>query len=99
MERKLVYDPDHDLHEVDQFGFVDLRSAYERGTIPGDMSFEELEFNQVADPTVLLPKSDDVFDRLRKAQYVREQLSQASDSDAKDLAESVVEKADSVTYN
>lgn len=66
---------------------------------PGDMSFEELEFNQVADPTVLLPKSDDVFDRLRKAQYVREQLSQAPDSDAKDLAESVVEKTDSVTYN
>lgn len=86
------YNPDLDIQEVDQFGFVDLRQAFEKGVIPGDMSFEQIEFNEVNDPTVLIPKSDDVFDKLRKAQYVREQIAAAADSPAKDLAEKVVEK-------
>lgn len=92
-EIKWSYDPELDIQEVDQFGFVDLRQAFEKGTIPGNMSFEQVEFNQVNDPGVLIPKSDDVFDRLRKARYVQEQLSEVADSPAKDLAEKIVEKS------
>lgn len=93
MAKNWSYNPDFDIQEVDQFGFVDLRDAYERGTIPGDMSFEQVEFNEVGEPSVLIPKSDDVFDKLRKAQYVRERLSEVSDSPASELAERVVDKS------
>lgn len=66
-----MYDPVRDLSPVDQFGFVNLREAYANSSIPGDLSSEPLEFNQVEDPASLLGRSSDVFDALRKAEYVK----------------------------
>lgn len=64
------YDPQVDIEEVDQFGFVDLRAAYETHTIPGDLTASEESFNGVEDPDSLLGRASDVFDSIRKGQRV-----------------------------
>lgn len=66
-----TYDPIKDIAPVDQFGFVDLRSAFVNASIPGDLSFSEESFNGVEEPRSLVGRSSDVFEAIRKAEYVK----------------------------
>lgn len=70
-QSNLNYDPRFDVAPVDQFGFVNLREAFVNSAVPGDLNFEQLEFNGVDEPASLLGRSYDVFDAIRKAQYVK----------------------------
>lgn len=92
MNRCFVVDLSVDRSEVDQFGFVDLRSAFENGIVPGNMSFEDETFNGVAAPALLLPHSQDVFESIRQSNYVASRLKDAISKERVNLAKDVSEK-------
>lgn len=75
-ERKFLFDPNRDLKEVDQFGFVNLNEAFEKGVIPSVVEETGETFNGVSNPGTLISHASDVFDGLRKAEYVRRTLQQ-----------------------
>lgn len=68
------FDPKVDLQPVDQFGFVNLRKAYDQGVVPGNVSFTEELFNGML-PDDVMRRPHDVFDRYRQADYVKGVLS------------------------
>lgn len=69
-----MYDPKCDLHEVDQFGFLNLRDVYENGAVDGAMTFEAEKYNGVSDPSLLLSRPKDQFEALRQTSYVNSVL-------------------------
>lgn len=68
------FDPKVDLQPVDQFGFVNLRKAYDQGVVPGNVAFSEESFNGML-PDDVMRRPHDVFDRYRQADYVKGVLS------------------------
>lgn len=75
-----MYDKRCDLHEVDQFGFLNLRDVYENGTVDGAMSFEAEKYNGVSDPSVLLSRPKDQFEALRQTSYIKGVLKSIKES-------------------
>lgn len=73
-ERCDLYDPCRDMSKVEQFGFVNLHDAFEKGIIPSTIQEEDVSYNGVSDPGTLISHAQDVFDGLRKAEYVRRTL-------------------------
>lgn len=65
------FDPLRDISSVDQFGFLNLREAYLNNSIPGEVASDVESYNGVEDPSSLIGKSNDVFEALRKAEYVK----------------------------
>lgn len=74
VERLDKYEPTRDNSQVDQFGFINLHEAFEKGVIPSTIEENEVSYNSVVDPGSLLSRSPDVFDSIRKAEYVRNTL-------------------------
>lgn len=66
-----VFNEDKDLFEVDQFGVIDLRSAYVNSSVPDNVEISAEDYNGVEEPESLLGRSVDVFDSIRKASYVQ----------------------------
>lgn len=95
---RFTYNPDVDRQEVDQFGFVNLNEAFENGIIPANAGMTDESFNGVAAPGILLPRSQDVFEALRKTNYVQSVLRNkaAASKEREDLAKEVSEKTPSV---
>lgn len=89
------YNPDVDRSEVDQFGFVDLNEAFEKGIIPSNAGMTEDSFNGVASPGLLIPHAQDVFESLRQTNYVQSVLKVAASKEREKLAEEVAEKTPS----
>lgn len=67
-----------DLKETDQFGFIDLNKVYETGVIEGVVSFDDTSFNGIQDPSDILPRPHDNFERIRQGEYVRSALAASS---------------------
>lgn len=55
---------ERDVQEVEQFGFVDLVSAFENHAIPADLMVENADFNGIEDPDKILGKPRNTFDAL-----------------------------------
>lgn len=68
------FDPKVDLQPVDQFGFINLREAFDKGVIPGSVDFTEESFNGML-PDDVMRRPHDLFDRYRQADYVKGVLS------------------------
>lgn len=62
------FDPQMDVEEVDQFGFVNLREAFLNGSVPGDIISDETRYNGMEDPDAVGDRSDDAFAAIRAAQ-------------------------------
>lgn len=80
---KYGFNPSCDRSDIDQFGFINLRDAYENGSVDGAMAFEQEKYNGVSDPSVLLPRPRDQFEALRQTDYVRSVLKSAAEAEAK----------------
>lgn len=95
---KFGYNPSVDRQDVDQFGFVNLNEAFENGIIPANAGMTDESFNGVAAPGILLPRSQDVFESLRKTNYVQSILRSkaAVSKERADLAKEVSEKTPGV---
>lgn len=76
------FDPSIDLKPVDPYGFVDLREAYVSGSVPGIVSVDDTRFNGVADPSVMMERPKDNFERMRQAEYVKSVLQTAAKAEA-----------------
>lgn len=59
------FNPVFDICEVDQFGFVDLRIAFETHTIPGDLNPDDMSFNEIDDPSSIIGKPSDIFSAIQ----------------------------------
>lgn len=88
-----MYNPVCDLHEVDQFGFLNLRDVYENGAVDGAMSFEAEKYNGISDPSVLLSRPKDQFEALRQSDYVKSVLKDIRDKSAPAASETNVKDA------
>jgi hypothetical protein len=84
------FDPFRDMQEVEQFGFVNLAQSFDKGIIPGGLDLTEESFNGVHNPGTLISRSMDVFDGLRKRDYVSSQLAKLNAAER--------EKAESAMY-
>lgn len=99
MNKRFRYNKCVDRSEVDQFGFVNLNEAFEKGIIPANAGTTDESFNGVAAPGILLPRSQDVFEALRKTNYVQTVLRNkaAASKEREDLAKEVSEKTSVVS--
>lgn len=79
--RNYAFDPKKDLHEVDQFGAINLRDAFENGTIEGSLSFEAEKYNGVSDASVMMHRPLDQFEALRQSEYVKGVLKSAKEAE------------------
>lgn len=65
VQENLVYNPDSDIQDVEQFGFVDLKAANENSSIPVIDGLEDSKFNGVEDPRSLGFMPKDVFEQMQ----------------------------------
>lgn len=89
------FNPEVDLQEVDQFGFVNLNEAFENGIVPSFADASDESFNGVQNPGTLIPRHQDVFDGLRKAEYVRGQLDKLNAEEREKVERRLANNADS----
>lgn len=64
MEIDFSFNPDVDLQEVDQFGYVDLNDAFINGVVRGDLSVDEENFNDIEDPKSVGAKPRDALEAI-----------------------------------
>ena len=61
---KLEFDPVRDQHPVDQYGFIDLKTALENSVVPSQMPGSEEDYNGIDDPSKVLGSPRDVFEAI-----------------------------------
>ena len=66
-----LYNPIRDISAVEQEGYVDLVDAIDNNSLPSDISVTELSFEDIDDPAKLLPKYEDVFDKLHQLETIK----------------------------
>lgn len=76
-KRSFGYNPVTDRSDIDPVGFIDLRHAYESGTVTGDISFASESFNGVLEPSAMMHRPLDAFEALRQQSYVKSALAAA----------------------
>lgn len=64
MEQITKFNPSEDIQEVEQFGFVDLNSAFVSGTIPSNVTSDASKYNNIEDPSSIAGKPSDTFEAL-----------------------------------
>lgn len=61
---KCPFDPVRDLHPVDQFGFIDLKTALDSSVVPSQMPESDTDYNGIDDPQKILGKPRDIFEAI-----------------------------------
>lgn len=69
-----------DLHDVDQFGFIDITSAFESGSIPSFVEPSDDVYNGIDDPNAILGKPSDIFEAYRMNNFIQENSSSGGTS-------------------
>lgn len=87
-----AFNPDCDNAEVEQFGFIKLGECMEKGVIPGGLDLTDEDFNGANNPGTLISRNSDLFDGLRKAEYVRNQLDRLNQEE-REKAENAIKRA------
>lgn len=79
--RKCSFDKERDLKEVDQFGYINLRDAFENGAVEGAVSFDMEKYNGISDASVLMHRPQDVFEATRQSDFVKSVLRAAKNTE------------------
>lgn len=74
------FDKFKDISEVSQTGFVDLVSAFANHSVPANIESDDLEFNNVDDPSVILRKPKDTFEAMQFRQTISDYKSSSNNS-------------------
>ena len=77
-----VFDPVRDLAPVDQFGFIELKSALAESVVPSQLPDSDSDYNGIEEPDQVLGKPRDIFEAI-DAQKVAEQIA-SSGTDPED---------------
>lgn len=65
MKQTFKFNPETDISEVDQFGFINITKSIQNGYVPGTNSSVQLEFDGCDDPSAIVGKPSDVFEAMR----------------------------------
>lgn len=60
----LAFDPKRDVHEVDQFGWIDLAAAFRDHSVPSATDEGDLQYGNVENPEAVMHKPSDVFEAM-----------------------------------
>ena len=60
----IAYDPVRDVAPVDQFGFIDLKTALDSSIVPSQLPESESDYNGIEDPAQVLGKPHDIFEAI-----------------------------------
>ncbi len=58
-----------DIHDVDQFGFVNLAESLANGVVPSEIADSEPSYNEIDDPSTIIGKPRDVFEAYSMQDY------------------------------
>lgn len=75
------FDPVRDIAPVDQFGFIDLKSALANGVVPSVMPDSDVDYNGVDDPDSIIGTPRDVFEAIDMQNALQDAASAAESSD------------------
>ena len=71
IQENLVFNKKRDLHNVPQYGFVDLHEAYSSGIVPSDIDLPEQQYNDIDNPGNIVGKPSDIFEAYRMHDAIR----------------------------
>lgn len=77
------FDPVCDIAPVEQFGFIDLKSALANSVVPSVMPDSDVDYNGVDDPDSIIGTPRDVFEAI-DMQNALQDAAVAADSNGKD---------------
>lgn len=60
-----------DRQIVEQFGYVELRSAYDNGVVDGNLSADEERSNGIEDSASIMGKPTDIFEAYRMNDHIQ----------------------------
>lgn len=80
-----VYDPVRDIAPVEQFGFIDLKTALSESIVPSQMPESDSDYNGIEDPDKILGKPHDIFEAMDTQRAIEQ--SAAVSGDESDKAE------------
>lgn len=78
MKQIIKHNPETDIAEVDQFGFIDINKAFQNGYVPGNNSSVTLDFDGEVDPSAIMGKPSDVFEAMRMQDSMMNSLKSAN---------------------
>lgn len=81
-----LFDPVRDLKPVEQFGFIDLKTALDSSIVPSQMPESETDYNGIEDPNQVLGKPSDIFEAI-DTQKALESAAAAENADSYDKSE------------
>lgn len=67
--KKCEFNEIRDIHDVDQFGYVNLAECLENGIVPSEIADSEANYNDVDDPSSIIGKPRDVFEAYTLKDY------------------------------
>lgn len=76
-----VYDPVRDLKPVEQFGFIDLKTALDSSVVPSQMPESEVDYNGIEEPAQVLGSPRDVFEAIDAQKAIEAASSSVSGDD------------------
>lgn len=82
--KECKFDPVRDLAPVDQYGFVDLKSALDASVVPSQMPESDTDYNGIEDPSKILGKPHDVFEAIDTQKALEASASASVDDVKKD---------------
>lgn len=82
---KCFFDPVRDQNPVDQFGFIDLKTALESSVVPTQMPGSDEDYNGIDDPSKVLGSPRDIFEAI-DAQKAVEAAAAAAKSEDKQVS-------------
>lgn len=78
-----LFDPVRDLAPVDQFGFIELKSALAESVVPSQLPDSDSDYNGIEEPDEVLGKPRDIFEAI-DAQKVAEQIASSGSEEKSD---------------
>lgn len=78
------YDPQRDIAPVDEFGFIDLKSALEHSVVPSQMPESDTDYNGIDEPQKVLGKPHDIFEAIDTQKALEAAAAAAGDGEHKD---------------
>lgn len=61
---KCPFDPLKDLKPVEQYGFIDLKTALDSSVVPSQMPDSETDYNGIEEPEQIAGRPSDIFEAI-----------------------------------
>lgn len=72
------FDPVRDIAPVEQFGFIDLKSALDQSIVPSQMPESDQDYNGISDPAEIAGRPRDIFEAMDAQKVIEASGSSAS---------------------